>query len=496
MEQRFTEIDGRVKGYKHNKSVTTFLKAILEERGLEFIGEDKSLRNVKGEECKPDLVFLCENDFAILIEIKSSLPNHHDIPKSKSPNTYQEENDKYFNMFVNKMQKKKNCFEKLKDYGRHEMIFVVHDQDKHKFGEMVFPPNTRRELTFMLARDYNFQLWYWVFQKDKNDREIIKVELSRRTQSTCQKLVSFPYLYTETYEDFIYATESIKFIHEKPVTEYTMAYILTNLQGLLRKHIAESELDMHMWKSVKEIHEIILENHESLFGTVPRKGWIEEALEELVGLGYVEKKHNDNDQYKIPLEGRWAPKTIYEKFAEQQILKKYGLLKKRTISRRRELTKEFFIPNATYNQIKDIVIKVYESGGIITKDELKKKRNSVDIHQEKNVAWDLCFVEERDGEILITKLGTKYAECDDFGQRRIFHDSASDKIPLYRVIFEKLRERGFLTKKQVCNEIQSRREDPYSRTSIIAISNTIMNWLKNTGHCRYEKKRKKYYFIQ
>jgi hypothetical protein len=255
-------------------------------------------------------------------------------------------------------------------------------------------------------------------------------------------------------------------------------------------------LDSYVWKSVQDIHKIILDNHESLFGTVPKKGWIKEALEELVEFGYVEKKHDRDDQYKIPLVGRWAPKTIYEKFAEQQILRKYGLLKKRIISRGRKSVKEFFIPNATYNQVKDIVLKVYESGGIITKDELKKKRNSADIHQEKNVAWDLGLIEERDGEILITKLGTKYAESDDSGQKRIFHDSANDEIPLYHVVLERLREKRFLTKEQVRDEIQSRRDDPYSETSIIAISNTIMNWLKTTGHCRYERRKKTYHFVQ
>ncbi|MBU7037971.1 MAG: AAA-associated domain-containing protein [Theionarchaea archaeon] len=495
MEQRFEEIDWRVKNYKHNKSVTTFLKGELEKRGLKFIGEDISLQNVNRRVCRPDLAFLCEDDFAILIEIKSSLPNHHDISRTEIQSIGQGE-DEYFNMFVKEMQEKENCFEKLIDYVRHEIIFVVHDQDKHKFSEMVFPPNSRKELTFMLARDYNFQLWYWVFQRDKRDREIIKVEPLKRTQSSCQKLTQIPHLQTKSHGDFIYAMESVKFIHEKPVTEYTMAYLLTNLQGLIRKHTSEAEPDTYVWKSADDIHEIILVNHESLFGPIPKKGWIKEALEELVELGYVEKRHYKDDQYKIPLARRWAPKTIYEKFAEQQILKKYGLLKKRIMSRKRRSVEEFFIPNATYNQVKDIVLRVYESGGIITKDELKEKRNSADIHQEKNVACYLDLIEEKDGEILITKLGAKYAESDDSGQKGIFHDSANNKIPLYHFIFEKLSEERFLTKEQVCDEIQSRRDDPYSRKSIIAITNTIMNWLKTTGHCRYERRKKGYYFVQ
>lgn len=496
MEQRLNEIEKKVKSYEHNKNITTFLRLKLEEKGLEFIGEDKSLQNVKGEECRPDLVFLCENDFVILVEVKSSLPSLDDRPKKDGSNANQKEKDDYFNMFVNKMQEKKNCFKRLRDFSKHEIIFVVHDQDKHKFSEMVFPPNTREELTFMLARDYNFQLWYWVIQKDKKDREMIKVEPIGRTQSNCEKLIVYPNLRTESQEDFIYATELVKFIRHKPPTEYTMAYILMNIQGLVRNLSSKPELDEYIWEGVEDIHEIVLDSHESLSGKVPRKRWIKEALDELVELGYVDKKQNKDDQYRIPLSGRWAPKTIYEDFARRQILKKYDLLKKRIVVRKREALEEFYIPNATYNQVKDIVLKVYESGGIITKDKLKKRRNSADIHQEKNVAWDLGFIEERDGEILITKLGTEYAESDDFGQRNIFYDSAIDKIPLYRIIFEKLREKRFLTKEQVHDEIQSRRDDPYSKTSLVAISNTIMNWLKNTGYCRYERQTKKYHFIR
>lgn len=194
MEQRLSEIEKKVKDYEHNKNVTTFLKLKLEEKGLKFIGEDISLQNVKEEECRPDLVFLCENDFAVLVEIKSSLPSHYDIPKEGSLHTNQEEEDDHYNMFVKKIQKKENCFKKLRNYSKHEIIFVVHDQDKHKFSEMVFPPNTRRELTFMLAKDYNFQLWYWAIQKDKKDREMIKVEPIGRTNSTCRKLTVYPYL--------------------------------------------------------------------------------------------------------------------------------------------------------------------------------------------------------------------------------------------------------------------------------------------------------------
>lgn len=301
---------------------------------------------------------------------------------------------------------------------------------------------------------------------------------------------------TESQEEFIYATELVKFIRHKPPTEYTMAYILLNIQGLIRRSLSTSESPEYIWRGITDIHELVLNSHESLSGKVPRKRWIKEALEELVELGYVDVKRNKDDHYRIPLSGRWAPKSIYEDFSEKQILKKYGLLKKRTAGKKRKALKEFYIPNATYNQVKDIVLKVYESGGIITKDELKKRRNSADIHQEKNVAWDLGFIEERDGEILITKVGIKYAESDDSGQRKIFHDCANDKIPLYRVILEKLREKKFLTKEQVHDEIQNRREDPYSKTSIIAISNTIMNWLKNTGRCRYERKKKKYHFVQ
>lgn len=496
MEQRLSEIEKEVKDYEHNKNVTTFLKLKLEEKGLKFIGEDISLPNAEGEECRPDLVFLCENDFAVLVEVKSSLPSHYDIPKEDSSSTNQEEKDDHYNMFVKKMKKKENCFKKLREYSKHEIIFVVHDQDKHKFSEMVFPPNTRKELTFMLARDYNFQLWYWAIQKDKKDREMIKVEPIGRTHSTCEKLAVYPYLGTESQEEFIYATELVKFIRHKPLTEYTMAYILLNIQGLIRRSLSKSELPEYIWMGIKDIHETVLGSHESISGKVPRKRWIKEALEELVELGYVDVKQNEDGQYRIPLSGRWAPKSIYEDFSKRQILKKYGFLRKRIAARKRRTLKEFYIPNATYNQIKDIVLKVYESGGIITKDELKKRRNSADIHQEKNVAWDLGFIEERDGEILITKLGIEYAESDDFGQKSIFHDSAINKIPLYRIMVEKLREKKFLTKEQVRDEIQSRRDDPYSKTSLVAISNTIMNWLKNTGHCGYERQTKRYRFAK
>ena len=123
MEQRLNDIEKEVRNYEHNKNITTFLKLKLEEKGLEFIGEDKSLPNVKGEECRPDLVFLCENDFVILVEVKSSLPSFEDRPKKNGSNAHQRENDDFFNMFVNKMQEKRNCFKKLRDFSKHEIIF-------------------------------------------------------------------------------------------------------------------------------------------------------------------------------------------------------------------------------------------------------------------------------------------------------------------------------------------------------------------------------------
>ena len=370
IESAFSEMIKKIKDYEHNKNVTTFLKSELEKRGLKFIGEDVPLRNIIGEECRPDLVFLCESDFGILLEVKSSLPIHHDFLKEGELIANMEKKDEYFNMFVKKMLKKKNCFKKLNSFEKHEIIFVVHDHDKHKFSEMIFPPNTREELTFFLAKEYNFQLWYWVIQKDKKDKEMIKVESVRRTESACKELDIYPYLRTRSQDEFIYATELVKFIRLKPPIEYTMSYILMNIQGQFRRSIDKSEfkaLDEQVWKSAEEIHRIILDSHESLSGAVPRIKWIKEALEELVELGYIDKKQEEEDQYGISLSGRWAPKTIYEDFVEKQILNKYDLLKRRVTTRKRVPIEQYYIPNATYNQIRDIVLKVYQAGGIISK---------------------------------------------------------------------------------------------------------------------------------
>lgn len=438
------------------------------------MGEEIKICNIKNKICEPDLLFYYGEEFGILFEVKSFLPEIKDITK----------NGKIYNKFVNTLIKKEKYFEKMKDFSKHEVIFVVHGDDEYKFRKMVFPPKNREELSFFLRSKFNFQLWTWDIREDRSTSQGLRIKPAIG-KSNCKK-IRMPYLSTRDYLDFIQMKNKKRFIRSKPEIEYTMAYILLSVPGLIYKEIESNMLDRaeDQWQTAKEIHHLVLEDKVGLEDYLPKSQWIEEALSRLTEIYMIEKKDN---KYRIPLSRRYVRETLYEIFAEKEVKLKYGILRKRSVSRKRKEIKRIYIPNSTYNMILNIVQSTYEEGGVIEKENLKKKRKSKDVHQEKNSAWALGFIEERKEKIIITDLGTEFAESEDYRRRTIFHNQALEKIPLYRIIFEKLKGKSSLTKKEIEEEIQTKRKEKYKKSSLNAISGAIVNWLKNTGYCKHEE---------
>jgi len=410
--------------YNKNVLIASFLKEELKKRGLSYLAGELKIYNVKDEECEPDLLFLCNKNFGILFEVKSSLPDEKDI---------EDKDGKIYNKFVKTLIRKKKYFEKMKDFPKHEVIFVIHGDDLYKFVKLVFSPDNREELKFFLKEEFNFQLWIHDIGKRKKNRE--KTEGLRISpaigKSNCNKL---------DVEDFLSDSQNLtqlkvqkRFIRTKPPVEYTMQYILFKIPSLIEKEIENNptqNISEMQWKTAEEIHQLILGEGVGLEKHLPLKQWIKEALSLLVNIYMIEKK---GDKFYIPKK-RYHEETFYEIFAEKEVELSHGILRKRGISRkRRKKVEGIYIPNSTYNMISSIIKSTYEEGGVIDKEDLKKKRGSRDIHQEKNSAIYLGFVEEHEGKIMITNIGIEFVKSEEYGRRMIFHSQALEKVPLYRL---------------------------------------------------------------